>query len=708
MVWRKSGGVRRNLILALIVVLAAPAVMGGLWSLGAGRVQAAPAVQSAGTLAIVGANGARLYTAPGGEVVATLPPGTVLTAVGRSSDNLWVVTYNDAGAAGWAEVAEVVLFGLEQLPIMVEGSTPLGMPQATPVEVVLPTPTPTPPPTATPTPSPTPTPMPTPTVTPLPTATQPGAAVARGQQAMPGMTSLVAVVRGGGAQLYDRPAGTATQTLATGVALTVWGRSADGQWLVVTDPRGASGWVRLNQIVIFNTAELPVLDGSTAVGSGTQTSLPVATAVPVEEAQPTPAVVQPVATPAVGGSGGTITARVAVTDARLNIRTGPGTEFRILAKADPGDSFVALARNAASTWIEIAVPGAGDGVGWVAAEFVTLSRTVTELPISARATAAPQPIAPSVATPAPALRAQGAETGLSGRLVFQGTRGGTIYVYDLSTGALRPLTGGFDPAISPDGRTVAFTRIGGEQGLYLIDIDGRNERRIFTGDESPRAPAWSPDGRWIAFVRTTGSTACRDVGFGLCLPDNPFLSGFPLVRRPEFGLSRVDINGENFRDIPALNSVQAPDWTAQGIVYHAASGIEVTSDTPDAETRSVIQGAFYQDPAWQPGGDRIVFQRREGSHWQLFVVNPDGTGLAALTRPVTTLVDELPSSVAPAWSPDGRWIVYLSNRDDDNSAGPWRLWVMDADGGNARPLPIDVPIEYGFGAEQVVSWGRGG
>ena len=72
---------------------------------------------------------------------------------------------------------------------------------------------------------------------------------------------------------------------------------------------------------------------------------------------------------------------------------------------------------------------------------------------------------------------------------------------------------------------------------------------------------------------------------------------------------------------------------------------------------------------------------------------------------MTTLVDELPSNVAPAFSPDGQQIVYLSNRRDDNEAGPWRLWVMNADGSNQRPLPIDIEITYGFGGEQVVSWG---
>jgi len=68
-------------------------------------------------------------------------------------------------------------------------------------------------------------------------------------------------------------------------------------------------------------------------------------------------------------------------------------------------------------------------------------------------------------------------------------------------------------------------------------------------------------------------------------------------------------------------------------------------------------------------------------------------------------VDKLPSNVAPAWSPDGQFIVFLSNREPNHEAGAWRIWVMNVDGSNQHSLPVNVPLEYTYTGEQMVSWG---
>jgi len=280
-----------------------------------------------------------------------------------------------------------------------------------------------------------------------------------------------------------------------------------------------------------------------------------------------------------------------------------------------------------------------------------------------------------------------------------------IYVYDLETGAEWPLTTGFDPAISPDGTTVAFTRDGGENGIYLIGIDGSNERLIFSGREQLSSPKWNADGSEILFTYRTESQELVQVGKGDSAETK-------LMTDYGYHLAVVDRDGNNFYEVPALESARAADWIDAGIVYQSSDGIQIIDDVENAESRVVAYNnlnPFDYDPDWQStvdgNGGQIAYMKQGASHWEIYVVHPDGSGMTALTQPVTSLVDELPSNVAPAYSPDGQYIAYLSNLGADNSADAWQIWVMEADGSNARPLSIDVEIEYTFGDEQAVSWG---
>jgi TolB protein len=275
-------------------------------------------------------------------------------------------------------------------------------------------------------------------------------------------------------------------------------------------------------------------------------------------------------------------------------------------------------------------------------------------------------------------------------------------VYDLATGAMRQLTAGMDPAISPDGRTVAFIRDGGgESGLYLIDIDGANERRIYAA-QGLRTPAWSPEGDAILFSRIVGQDVCRDVGYGVCLPDAPWLAQFPLRVTDVRGLSRVNVQGGDFRDLPSEKQAYAPDWGPGGVIYQSQAGLQLTDDAPGAETRALLPEARYTDPVWSPTGDAFLFVSLEKDHREIFRAQADGSGVTPLTRPGDFIEDPRAiQHVAPAWSPDGRYIVFLSDE-----TGAWMFYVMNADGSNVRPLPIDQPIDYRFQGEQVVDWGR--
>lgn len=379
-----------------------------------------------------------------------------------------------------------------------------------------------------------------------------------------------------------------------------------------------------------------------------------------------------------------------VTAARLNVRSGPGTGYPVIALVKSGDQLTLVGRSADSAWLQAAQPVGG----WVSARYVRPTAPVSSLPV---ASAPAKPERAPVAGP----------TGLRGQIVFQAT-GNAIYLYYLTTGALRQLAFGTQPAISPDGRTVAFVRDGGEGGLWLVNADGSNLRRVFQAD-TVRTPAFSADGRWIAFSRVTGYDTCRQMPpkgyegrFG-CVPDQPGLEDFPLVYTPIRKLGLVDVDGGNFRDIASLDRAQAPSWGADRLVYQDASpaGLQITADHPEARSTPLLPGFQNQDPAWQPSGYRIVYQTEQNGRWQIYTIQADGTGQTALTGAQGPAGGAGYHSVSPAWSPDGQMIAFASDR-----SGRWALWTMNADGSNPRKLPIEVPIAYNFSLEQIVSWGR--
>lgn len=557
----------------------------------------------------------------------------------------------------------------------------------------------------------------------------------------------IAVVGAHGAMLHHVLTQQPLVQLPPGALVTVKARSADGQLFYAQTEARQSGWVAAAALLVVDSSGLPVMTPPktsdpllTASLTGTVTVTAITT---VNGTLPQAVILIPTASPVGDASllANVVTALVAAQGSRLNLRSGPAVAYPVVGKADSGSRWAVIGRSATDDWVQLQ-PLSGGATGWAAASYLQIEGALLALPTITDLPPPPAPTPPVrtlLPTPGPESAvitdtqprapvtggAQIGKTGLAGTLVFQDRIGGTIYVYDLGRDTLRPLTGGVDPALSPDGRMVAFTRDGGGNGLYVINIDGSDERVIYRDHPLLRAPKWSPDGRWIIFSRSNGYDDCRSLQGSVCLPDTAIMEALPeelqgdivvekLVRdlpnqrAYHTVLARIGPTGDDYRDIPSLDYAAAPDWNEAGIVYHSNAGIQRTADEADARSVQVANDpllGYFHDPAWQPGGGRIVFHRKQGSHWQIYGVNPDGSGLVALTRPVTALVDELPSNVSPTWSPDGQHILYVSNRNSLESAGAWHFWVMNADGSDQRLLPVDVVLDYTFSSEQMVSWG---
>jgi Tol biopolymer transport system component len=169
--------------------------------------------------------------------------------------------------------------------------------------------------------------------------------------------------------------------------------------------------------------------------------------------------------------------------------------------------------------------------------------------------------------------------------------------------------------------------------VCLMNTDGTEKRRL-TEQLTTTDPAWSPDGRRIAFTRNEG------VGeYTTFTDDDVFV---------------MDADGDNVQQL-----------------------------TPEAD------GSSSGQPAWSPDGQAIVYVRGPSiasavvsatplAFGELHVMEADGSKRERLTRGEP--------DAAPAWSPDGRDIVFVRGHDLNKPRGDMDLFVVDAAGGTPRRL----------------------
>jgi hypothetical protein len=298
-------------------------------------------------------------------------------------------------------------------------------------------------------------------------------------------------------------------------------------------------------------------------------------------------------------------------------------------------------------------------------------------------------VTPTATPPPPAPTARPA---LRGRLVYQTASGGDINVINLDGTGLRTVAHGLDPAWSPDGKQIAFTKWVDGAGLYVVNADGTGER-LLHGMNDAKSPTWSPDGKMIAV--TTRDSKMSKFSFG----PYTFSSNKDL-----WMIFAVPLDGGDIVPVPVDGEYVAfsPAWSSTGfIAYRGNRGLYVTSLAQDALAAVVGEMARPDSPAWSPDGAKLAFMMWQNDRWDIFTMNPDGSYLKILTPPPPSLT-RVYYNVAPAWSPDGKNIAFLSDRE---GAGKWRIYVMIADGSDQRVL-LDVPVSYEAASERVLSWTR--
>lgn len=279
--------------------------------------------------------------------------------------------------------------------------------------------------------------------------------------------------------------------------------------------------------------------------------------------------------------------------------------------------------------------------------------------------------------------------GISGMMSVKRAPGAVATALVAAASAWTSLTAVRDgyPNLSPDGTKLVFhsNRLG--NAIWIANPDGSDARVLFDPagiGEDPGTPKWSPDGNRITFaMRPAGA---RDAN--------------------ESDIYVMDRDGRNVRRLTNTPGDDShPQWAADGrrIFFNSARAtpdvkapwgrqwIDIYSMTGDG--RDVRKHTDCRNvctyPAPSPDG-RFVAHRRIttdlGQNWDLtpgprnsevFVTPLDGSA------PVN-----LSSSPAydgwPTWSPNGKWVVFASNRDKVAYTG--QIYAVRPDGKDLRRL----------------------
>ena len=214
---------------------------------------------------------------------------------------------------------------------------------------------------------------------------------------------------------------------------------------------------------------------------------------------------------------------------------------------------------------------------------------------------------------------------------------------------------------SPNGRYLAYASNENAAffDIYVMDMRTQQRWQLTDHPANDTAPTWSPGGTEIAFISD---------------------------RSGKYRVYKTDINGEKVSQLTKGGDDWGPAWSPDGkwIVYNTLQPdrfvyLYITSadgKKPRALARAAEKG---RNATWSPDSKKVVFSSWElGMGPKIVIIDVESGQLRRVTLGGRVPAGRVFMKYDPAWSPDGKWIAYVS----DNLEVQHRtfLYVVDAAG----------------------------
>jgi Tol biopolymer transport system component len=243
------------------------------------------------------------------------------------------------------------------------------------------------------------------------------------------------------------------------------------------------------------------------------------------------------------------------------------------------------------------------------------------------------------------------------------------------------------PRWSSDAKWVAYQRGDGFRwDIFAAALDGGSPRQLTHDNGQIHGLAWLPDNTGLVYSSSRGSTM-------------PYL--------PTFGLWELRLDGgEPRRIIPADVSYLDPDIHQGGAMVASRRQIEfdlwkypldgTALENVSRASRITHQTGQVQTPTVGVRDREIAFLSDSGGHANLWVMTAETGEL----RQITYESDPGVALGVPIWSPDGRWIAFVSSRGHLGLG--FGIWTVEPDGGNLRNLAASgLGLAWSFDGKQV-------